>query len=98
MGEKQKATEFVKWIMKVQDSDSWFKHRDGIWYKHMVGHMTVEQLYDYWIESEGNPVNSENDNCDIFDVSVSLCNHHFTQTDQFWQKCNHCGMIKPLGQ
>lgn len=26
------------------------------------------------------------------------CIHYFVQTEQFWQKCQHCGYIKPIGQ
>jgi hypothetical protein len=31
-------------------------------------------------------------------ISVHSCLHEFIQTDQNWQKCSHCGLVKPIGQ
>lgn len=28
----------------------------------------------------------------------ATCQHYFVQTDAYWKRCNHCGMIAPLGQ
>lgn len=42
--------------------------------------------------------NNDFKNLTIPDVSNSLCTHSFVQTDQYWQRCRYCGLIKPLGQ
>lgn len=58
---KKIAVDFVKWIMQVQDSNSWVEHSNGIWHIPMVGHMNTEALYDYYIEREGKQYDLENE-------------------------------------
>lgn len=29
-------------------------------------------------------------------IDSPTCHHYFVQSDPYWKKCNHCGMIEPL--
>ena len=31
-------------------------------------------------------------------ISSLPCNHNYSQVDNYWNRCTHCGMYAPLGQ
>lgn len=33
----------------------------------------------------------------VFDTNnIPTCHHNYIQSDEYWKRCTHCGMLEPL--
>ena len=52
---------FAKWIGENMCRDNWFKYDNkvGRWYVYLKGHLTTEELYELYLTTDPNYVDSE---------------------------------------